>query len=344
MRFSSLLLWVVACTGETKTTPTGDTGTTEDTVTDTTTEPPPPEPAPPVDVTFVIEGAFEDALVVVEPLDIATGQTGAPVAEAAATGSSVTVTIPGPTALEPLDPADPTTLAALYISGLAVDRDGDGEHDAGEEFVGVSPAILLYLQAEEGLSLPLKIAGLTLGWNALELAPDGSLVNVFSLDAVPMELGTPTLDASLSGTYDALDARQLTLVAATQLDSGVVADSYFDGPLTAEWTIAVSGEPPVSHQIVGEPGLPDGLALEVPLTYTEADEVAGFSVGDTVLDPVCLADGRNVVLAWLPPTDDLAFTYSVQGAWGWVALADFGGSAGEFLGPAATDLVIGGCE
>jgi hypothetical protein len=343
MRLSALLFLIAACTGDTKTTTTGDTGTTEDTVTDTettdTTEPPPP----PAEVTFVIDGAFAGTVLVVEQLDLATGLTGAPVAEAAAAGASVTVTIPGPTSLEPLDPADPTTLAALYIAGLAVDEDGGGDLDAGEVFAGVSPAVLLYLQAEEGLSLPLKIAGLSLGWNAIELGADGGLVNVFDLDAVPMHVADPTLEASLSGSYDALDARQLTLVAATQLETGVVEDSYFDGPLTAEWTMAVSGEPPVSHVIVGDPGLPQGFALELPLTYTEADEVAGFSAGDTVLDPVCTADGRPVVLAWVPRLDDLALAFSLQGAWGWVAVADFDG-ASEFLGADATDLVVGGCK
>lgn len=344
------LVWaaVAACGDPTKTT-TGDTGTpvtdsptVTDTPTDTgTVDTDTTEPVPPQDVRFAIDGAWEGTALLVYGVDLDFGVTTGLHASSVADGAFVNVTLPPPppSALLPLDPSDPSTLAAFYLAGLVADADGDGAKDAGEAYVGVSPAVLVYIEAEGGLSLPYKVLGIHAGWNALDLDTLSGYPSAFPLDAIPVSAPAQVTTASISGTFTGKGAPRIALVPGNQY--GPFTDVLYDAE-AGDWAIAVDGEPPASHLVYGSSDIPDGSALEIPASYDDLDGSASLTAGDVAIDPACTADQRDVVLAWFPHLEDLFVTYLLEARSGWMVIADPEAEF-EILGAEVTDLSIGPC-
>jgi hypothetical protein len=221
-------------------------------------------------------------------------------------------------------------------------------HDAGEVFTGYSPAFVVFLQSDGGLSLPLKLFGLRSGWNALEIAADSPYPVALPLDSIPVVAPEPSTEATVSGTWTAPvttgtpgPATWLGLVPASDY-SGMYLDVLYDDPITPDWSITVTGEPPLTHQLPGNPYVAAGTALEVPVTFEDTDASGSLTPGDLILDSVCTADLRPVALAWFPATDDLLLTFVTQAQSGWVVVADPEGTL-EILGTDLGELTIGGC-
>lgn len=327
---------------------TGDTGTSvPDSPTPTDTGTPITDTAPlgpPETLTFAIDGDAANTAIIIRQVDLDAGTIGAMWGSGLAAGATASVTVDAPSAsdLAPLDPQDPTIVGAFFLVGLLAD-DGDAQQDAGEVFVGVSPGLLVYLAADDALSIPLKVAGLHLGWNAFAIDPVTEAPIVYDTDAIPVVAPAPTLDLSLSGTWAGKDPARLALAPATQLYGTGFTEVLYDAPLAADWTVALSGAPPVSHQAAGDPNVPDGTAIEVPTSYTDTDASESLSVADTLLDPMCTADDRVVWAVWFPHAEDLFFTYLLQARSGWMAVADPTVAFAVLPETEVTGLHVGAC-
>lgn len=249
-----------------------------------------------------------------------------------------------------LDPTNaPGFFAALYIASMHEDPDGDHVHQ-DEPYLGVSPVWMFFADGTipEGY---LQI-GIRHGWNALlpDLVNDSNPPTVLSIDDIPIATSLAPVDSvRISGTYDGdldislLRHALLPFVAFEGQDPGAL---LFDSTLSAEWTIEVSGEPPAAHIVSG--GELDGVALEVPLTYSDNDGSHSFSTGDTPAYATCLND-LPVALWYYPQPTDL--TTAAVASWygfatGWAAFTVDSNDNFSFLSPeqSAALSVSGACS
>ncbi|MBX2796778.1 MAG: hypothetical protein KTR31_03885 [Myxococcales bacterium] len=331
------LTWsVLACTAEpteTAVLPETDTEDTPETTEDSGT---PPDPTiGPTDVTFVVTGD-------VTGMGISVQYTGS--------GAIVSAPLTGPTHTFTLEERPNSELFTLEVDGEQIrigfystaihEDDGDGVPEPGEVYASVGPS-LIFVPAEFDGSPILADFGWTIGWNLLGFG---------TLSAVPMTIHEPSDAVTISGSYEATDAPRLAVAPTTWLDDGTFGTLLYDEPLPKSWTITLSGAPPAEHQLSGDPELPDGTALQLPFTYTDADESGSFSKGDVRLDELSLCsrdDPRGVRLAWFPRSDDLFHNLLVtdgQSGWHLVEVDEDGDLRIPFDPMDNEGVVIGPCK
>ncbi len=225
--------------------------------------------------------------------------------DVAASGDHVTVSAPAPDAslLVEVEPEKaPGMLLATFIPALYTDVDASGSHDVGESYVGVGLEWLVYATGD--LSA-LAMFGVVEGWNSMTFSPEGIPI-VGDITAVPVAANLfPVAEVTVSGTY-AGDPDGMRLVAApgVAFDGGVYPALLVDQPLTASWSLTLSGEPPGEH--VYEPALIGfAAAIEVPYTYVDVNGDEAWDDGDSPGNAAC-AGTTPVAMLWLPSPGELA--------------------------------------
>jgi hypothetical protein len=269
-------------------------------------------PTEPVDavLSFDIEGAWEGtalSLTWIEPgVDIDEVDSLMVLFEGAVTGPSYGID-PGELPAEHLLEDEDLTLA-LYVPTLFADTDGDGTHDEGEFYLGVSRHWPLWIEGAP----PAEYAelGLVAGWNAIELELDEE--NNFGGDpivhdplAIPLMTSLlPIEEITIGGGYtgtEPVDDQRLTFAPHSALWAGDLthADPLYDEPVVEPWGITVSGAPPQSHQID-----PDGFprATNYAVSYVDSDGSGGPSEGEPPVNMACVGSDF-VAVSWMaPPT------------------------------------------
>ena len=150
-----------------------------------------------------------------------------------------------------------------------------------------------------------------------------------------------TLDITVGGTFiGEADGLRLVLLSGSGLGGGAGPAPLYDSHMSAEWSIPVTGQPPVDHFYELD-FLEMEAALEIPFSYADSDHSGDYTSGDALTNAAC-ASGTPVGLLWRPSPTDLtaAFGLVMQGAApGWNAIL-MGGSGGLVDEAARTSLVI----
>ena len=289
----------------------GDTGDTEDTA---------PEP----DLSFELSGEFDRTMLTLTWLDPTslgsdTLVFGEVLSSTPITGTPQRLNPPAPeaSALFEIDPVNyPGLLLAFYVPALV------NEYGL---FVGAGTTWPAYVTG----SIPseLGMAGIHEGWNALDIS--GGEADPEFADPLAIPLMGASAGVAVAGTYAGqTEGFGLTLLSYPTLTAGTQVDPLFDAAATTDWMIRVGDKPPADHLAYLDFAGVEG-ALEVPVSYADADASGAYNEGDTLMWPACEA-GIAVGLLWVPGLPDLGAALSLAisgGTTGWVPIR-LGGEGG----------------
>ncbi len=244
-------------------------------------------------------------------------------------------------------PDFPDTTLAFFMPMVWDDANGNVVHDADERFRASSRIFGVYVDG----ALPAEIAalGLVLGWNALRLDTNGGLPVPFNTANVPLPLN---LDARSSLTIGG------TLEGFATDDDGIVVvpPEVFSTPgreplasvdAASPWSLTLEGAPPADHMMDVDGTGALFAAVEVALSWQEADGNDGLTTYDALSLACSRVDGqvRVVQLAWFGEVRDTR--YATFLAWsdlyvGWNAMLPGEGDALRALSEdEAGELVMG---
>lgn len=323
------LLSLLACSDPKSDTGGADTATddtaTDDTATDTAETGDTGYDGP--TFKWFLGGSVEGGALALHPLDTEAGfeEVLPPWQVVAVSGNVVEMPMVDPPA-ELLSPIAefPDTRLVMFAPMLWDDADGNLAHDEGEVYRASSATVVAFLAG----TLPPDLAalGLMLGWNAFELRQTGELPTVMPATAMQLPLNLDPREAFTFGgdVGGEADGWWLTVYPATTF-SGGEAPPLHDAALTDPWSVELSGRPPESHmQPFDDTGAFRG-ALEIPVAWLDADDVAGLSEGDVSMQPCYLADDgpRQVQITWVEPISNptYAMTFGFMGYnAGWLGL------------------------
>lgn len=329
----ALLTLAAACVGDKDSPPDSDDTAVDSTGSDSGDSRDSDSGTPEPDLSFDLSGSWEGSTLTLIQFDVAnfgsdTWTFGDVLLSAPADATPLQLAAGEPPEghLVEADPENaPGMLAAIYVAALHADEDGDGQHDAGEAWVGVSPDLVVYLSG--AVSGELTAAGFIEGWNAMELPTgEGPPTRVDPL-AVPLPASfAPVTELEIGGSVSGAvsGGERMALQPFVTFDGSEVDEILLDELLTDPWSMSVSGAPPADHVgILGDGSGPiSEAALEIPVTYVDVDGSGDFNGGDQPLYAACNGDAA-VALIWLEPPTELqtAFFLSSMGVGaGWAAL------------------------
>jgi hypothetical protein len=207
-----------------------------------------------------------------------------------------------------LDDPETGALVGNYAIFVRKDVNEDGQHDEGEEIIGVAETRLLFVGGE--LDADSEALGLELGWNALWFDMGGESDPVrYELDSVPAELNLMTTESlEIGGSSDVPESpadpiRMTAKPLEVKMSEAVLSSLILDVQMTPSWSVEIDGPPDAAHMIVSEGVLPS--ALERLIVYVDIDESERLSSGDEALYGVC-SEGGSVVLIWIDPIGTVA--------------------------------------
>lgn len=337
MRVLPFCLFLVAC--ETTPPDTGDTGEPADTAdtsdtSDTADTSDTGDSGGVPDLGFDLDGAWAGSTLTLTWLDASTFGTETLVfgdvmfsAEVDADPQQVSLGAPPASDLREADPEQaPGMLVAAYMPALHVDLDGDGLLSGEETYVGAGPTWPMYVTGV----IPAQYLGMGVvdGWNAMFVFSGNEGPEFTDPMAIPLAANVAAnLDLTLGGSFaDDPDGMGLVLIPGTAFEGGGATSWLYDEPLTAAWSIPLSGEPPAEHFSAME-GV-GWAAMELPIAYID-EGARGFGEGDIPTNAACFG-GVPVGAIWFPGPTDLmvALQMGLTGMGsGWIAMTtgDVGG-------------------
>jgi hypothetical protein len=234
---------------------------------------------------------------------------------------------------------------AWFLAFLFIDADQDLERDADEIFGGLSLTSLIYL--EKPLREEAKMAGLTTGWNALQLDfQGGTPAQAIELDTVTLSTSIlPTESLDVDGTwYGGSDTSgyRVAIAPPKTVQAEGEGTPFHDVPLElndGRWSVTLAGSPPREHF---DTTLEFPLANELPFAYAD-DGDGQFSDGDTVAAFLC-SEGRACLLTYGAGHDspERAFNASISEAPrpGWALLTGYPEQLVPLDGEALSNLIL----
>ncbi len=189
---------------------------------------------------------------------------------------------------------DSSTRGFAALPFVYIDDNGDGEHTAEEQYVGLGTEGALYIHGEPGPDF--AAAGFVAGWNAMsadlssgEVVPFSGGLSGLSLEPQLIPQDRFLLEASFSGAPAEL---RVALVPETVLDGVVTGPLIFDQPVSSTVQVPIEGPPPDNHlQDFGADGTQYRdwrYGVEVLVLYRDTDASGGFSLTDTVEGMGCV--------------------------------------------------------
>ncbi len=224
--------------------------------------------------------------------------------------------------LQELNPEEtPGMLMALYVPALHLDVDGDGLPQNGESFMAVGMTWAVYVTGV----IPAEFTqlGVVDGWNAVVIAKEGDPQFADAM-TIPLPVNlAPNLELTAGGDlgFDP-DGARLMVISGQAFTGESPVGPLVDQALTDPWEVALSGPPAADRfYLIQNMGIMG--ALEVPLSYDDANHSGAFEeASDSLLFAAC-SDAVPVGFLWLPPPSDLysAFGIARMGVGsGWMAV------------------------
>lgn len=244
-------------------------------------------------------------------------------------------------------PDFPDTTLAFFMPMVWDDADGNLLHDPGERFRASSRILGVYVDG----ALPAELAslGLVLGWNALRLDSGDGYPVPFNIANVPLPLNLDVRSTfPIGGTLEglALDDDGLAVLSPAMFSTPGSAP-LLTADAASPWTLTLDGAPPADHlmDIDGTGTL--FAAVELVVSWQEADGNDGFTTYDAVSVACSRLDGevRVAQVAWFGDVRDTR--YATFFAWsdlhvGWNVMLPGEGDAVRTLSEdEAGALVIG---
>ena len=227
------------------------------------------------------------------------------------------------------------------------DTNGNALHDTGERFRASSRILGVYVDG----ALPAELAslGLVLGWNALRLDTGGGLPVPFNTANVPLPLNLDERSSfTVGGTLEGLAADdEGVAVLPPEMFSTPGREPLVMADAASPWALILDGAPPADHlmDVDGTGAL--FAAVEIAVSWQEADGNEGLTTYDALSWACSRVDGevRLAQVAWFGEVRDTR--YATFLAWsdlhvGWNVILPGDGDALRSLSEAeAGELVMG---
>ncbi len=198
--------------------------------------------------------------------------------------------------------ADPTwsnSITGNFVAFAFGDTNADGSFSADESLVAMSRYQLVYVAGEPAADA--ATAGLTTGWNAIDLhAYDQTgVLSSVAPTSIPLARNLEAaMSVSLGGSVDMPYNASTRLVVLFSTSTG---DAQVDqGPVTDPWQVVMSGEPDGAWTSEIVPDVSRGEGWVAAYEDNDADDT--YDDGDAFVGVPRDDDGNGIDVVWLTPT------------------------------------------